>query len=151
MTESPKRLRSVEHIITSRLVGFTWLVIKSSVCGQMVIVTRHVSCTFRERVVEFSGRVYLTKQYIIQGIASLLSGIPLYQNGGNIFLYPRHGEGFSRQQDNDNRFSGGMYGLDQFLLRSGQCHVRQVVSFSAGHIGIVSGEGSAGRTNNDNT
>ena len=94
-----------------------------------------MSAAFGERDGQMAGRICLSEQNIGDGAAFLLSCIPLYKDGGYMLLFPCDGERLSRNQDQHDRFPGGMDGLYQLPLGTCQRKVGKVEALSA--VGFV--------------
>jgi hypothetical protein len=98
--------------VTLGFVGSPGLVEGFFAVGNIVIVeTRCIARTSGEGNVYFSRRVYLACKNVCQGIALLLSGIPLHQKGIGIFFYPRHCQRLTGNENDNERFAGLFYFL----------------------------------------
>ena len=93
-----------------------------------------------ERYGEVARRIYPAKEHVGNGITRLLSSVPLHQDGRQVFLLPRQGEGFAGHQYQDYRRACLIHGLYQGGLPARQRQVGQVKAFPAVDRMVVAGQ-----------
>ncbi len=144
MAERPERIRIRENIVTTRTFVCAGSAVISVIGREMVVMSRLMAHTLRKRHRQMSGRIDAPEQYVGNGIALLLSRIPLHEYSGDILLLPGYGKRFACHKHENDRSTGGMNGLYKFRLCACQVQIGQVEPFAAVRARIVTCKCGAG-------
>src|SRR5690606_15787643 len=79
---------------------------KGPACVFVIVVYRDLAGVLRKRHGQFSRGIDVTKQYIRNRIPGLTSCKPYIEDRRDIFRLPPEGQWPTREEDDDDRFSG---------------------------------------------